>query len=269
MARQPRLDSVEERAVLDHLQTEHHRRTYHKPEVAKRRLSAPQCASALAIFVGWLLLFAAGIVVDTKPYRTAISPTAAALLETDNQAAATSAATAAPVDSPSKVAAWLVVVTCFLPLNLAWVCALASALGAFGNAANLADDGSTSRSRDTSNPFLSAVLRGFFVYLFMMSGLLLLDEAPFTHPTPEQYIRLGGFLSLFSFVVSYQPRLFNILIVWAFHRISVREGEEADAHSGDSSTIYAKQTTLEVAATRGPAANPHLADSPESTKAPT
>ena len=261
MASHPRLNSVEDRAVLDHLKAEH-RQAHHKAEVAKSRLSARQCAGALAMFVAWLALFAAGIVVDTKPYRTAISPSAAALLETANPGAATGAAPAVvgPVDPSLKAVAWLVVVTCFLPLNLAWVCALASGLGAFGNRANLADDRSTGRSHDSSNPFLSAVLRGFFVYLFMMSGLLVLDEAPFTHPTPEQYIRLAGFLSLFSFVVSYQPRLFNILIVWAFHRISVREGEDAEAQPGESSTIYAKQTTLEVAATHRPAAERHAAD---------
>jgi hypothetical protein len=95
----------------------------------------------------------------------------------------------------------------------------------FGNRANLGSDQRDTRSRDDSNPYLSAVLRGFFAYLFMTSGLLLLMMRPFSHPSPGQYIRLAGFLSLLCFVVSYQPRLFNTLIVWAFHRIEVREGK--------------------------------------------
>lgn len=277
MATQPRLNSIEDRAVLDHLKGEQHRRTPRRAEAPISRLTIKQSALAFVAFIAWLILFAAGIVVDTTPYRTLISPSGGAAPPVTERSAAPVAPSAAPVTPSvapvatqaapvaapvlpsSQVLAWFVVVTCYLPLNLAWVCALASALGAFGNLANLADDRGE-RPRDNSNPYLSALLRGFFVYLFMTSGLLLLDDAPFMHPTPEQYIRLAGFLSLFSFVVSYQPRLFNILIVWAFHRISVREGEEADEHSGDSSTIYAKQTTLEVAATRGPAADRHAAD---------
>jgi len=92
------------------------------------------------------------------------------------------------------------------------------------------------------------MLRGFFVYLFLTSGLLLLDDAPFSNPTPGQYIRLAGFLSLFSFVVSYQPRLFNKLIVWAFERIQMREGDDVNA----TDTLYAKKTTVELKATHTP-----------------
>ena len=141
------------------------------------------------------------------------------------------------------------VLICFLPINLAWICATASLLGAFGNRANLAEDHSGHRARDDTNPDLSAVLRGFFVYLFMASGLLLLDDAPFANPAPGQYIRLAGFLSLFSFVVSYQPRLFSVLIVWAFHRIQVREGEDAGSEKHGSQSTYSK-TTVAVAETQ-------------------
>jgi hypothetical protein len=151
----------------------------------------------------------------------------------------------------SKLTAWAVVLFCFLPLNLAWVCAAAGALGAFGSRANLSDDQTHRASRDNTNPYTSAVLRGFFVYLFMISGLLLLDDSPFSNPAPGQYIRLAGFLSLSSFVVSYQPRLFSMLIVWAFHRIQVREGDDTNLDKAGTDTLRAKKTTItEVTATQ-------------------
>jgi hypothetical protein len=127
----------------------------------------------------------------------------------------------------------------------------ASVLGALGEQANLSRLPMSHRGQLPSNPYVSATLRGFFVYLFLLSGLLLLDDAPFTTPTQGQYVRLSGFLSLFSFVVSYQPRLFNVLIVWAFHRIQVKEGDDpahtAIARHAQHVTHGEVHTTYEVA----------------------
>ena len=210
-----------------------------------------QCVIGLCVFVGWMLLFGSGILVDSAPYRVAISPTGAAALTPQTTPVGTAAAAS---DGLSLVRAWAVVLFCFLPLNLAWLCVAASTLGAFGSLANLGDDGATSRSRDTSNPYTSSILRGFFVYLFMMSGLMLLDDAPFSDAGPGQYIRLAGFLSLFSFVVSYQPKLFGSLIVSAFQRIQVRGGDNASSvavANSESDTVRAsvdvERGTVDVA----------------------
>lgn len=228
-------------------------------------LSLGESTLAFAVFVVWMALFAGGILVDTKPYRLEISASGVAALERasspQNESSAqggngSRAQATAPAGAPAggprptKAQAWIVVLLCFLPLNLAWICAASSTLGAFGNRANLSDDQISRRFRDLSNPYVSAVLRGFFIYLFMLSGLLLLDDAPFSNPAPGQYVRLAGFLSLFSFLVSYQPRLFSVLIVWAFQRIQVREGEteENGTEASLTDTVYAKRTTVEVAA---------------------
>jgi hypothetical protein len=77
----------------------------------------------------------------------------------------------------------------------------------------------------------------------MMSGLLLLDDAPFSDAGPGQYIRLAGFLSLFSFVVSYQPKLFGSLILSAFQRIQVRGGDNATHQQAISMTEQDTVTT--------------------------
>jgi hypothetical protein len=203
-----------------------------------------QCAIGLFVFVGWMLLFGAGILVDSAPYRVAISPTGAAALTP--QATPLGPVPAAATDAQSLIRAWAIVLFCFLPLNLAWLCVAASTLGAFGSLANLGDDGVPSRSRDTSNPYTSAILRGFFVYLFMMSGLMLLDDAPFSDAGPGQYIRLAGFLSLFSFVVSYQPKLFGSLIVSAFQRIQVRGGDNASSQALTSSEADTVRASVDV-----------------------
>lgn len=198
-------------------------------------LSWLESVLGFSVFVVWLALFGGGILVDTEPHRIAISPEGASRLRDEGRVPESTAKTgdAASPAPRAPVAAsrshwarsWFVVLTCFLPLNLAWLCLSSSTLGAVGNLANLSDDHEKQRSPDTSNPLMSAVLRGFFVYLFLMSGLLVLDNAPFSNAGPSQYIRLAGFLSLFSFVVSYQPHLFSSLILSAFERIQVRAGD--------------------------------------------
>ena len=206
-----------------------------------------ECLIGFVVLLCWMLLFGGGILVDTEPYRIAISPSgAAALAAGDTASNAAARVVAAATDRPSLLVSWLVVLCCFLPLNLAWLCVASSTLGAFGNLANLGDDGMGTRSRDTTNPYVSSVLRGFFVYLFMMSGLLLLDDAPFSDAGPGQYIRLAGFLSLFSFVVSYQPKLFGSLILSAFQRIQVRGGDNAAPHAMASSEQDTVRASVDV-----------------------
>ena len=220
-----------------------------------RPLSLLHGVGGFLVLVVWLALFGAGIMVDTTPYRKAISADAEEKLRVEGEPATTDAtalqapaalpvadATSArpPAHVPGMLESWLVVFFCFLPLNLAWLCVSASTLGTVGNLANLSDDRDTQQPRDKSNPLLSAILRGFFVYLFLMSGLLLLDHAPFSNAGPNQYIRLAGFLSLFSFVVSYHPHLFGTLIVSAFERLQVRAGDR----NGGGSTIVQEHTSV-------------------------
>ena len=70
---------------------------------------------------------------------------------------------------------------------------------------------------------MSGLLRGLFVYLFFISGLMLFDDKPFSSPGPGQYIRLAGFVSLISFLVNYRPHLFATISDWAYERINTRK----------------------------------------------
>ena len=172
------------------------------------------------MFTAWILLFGVGILIDTAPYRAALAAT-------------------------PTLRGSVVVIFCYLPLNLVWLCAAASALGAFGNRANLTNDRAGWKLRDNNSPYVAAVIRGFFAYLFLISGLLLLDDQPFTNPAAAQYVRLAGFLSLVSFVISYQPRFFNKLITSALHRIEAREGgEDQPKGNTESDTVHAVRTEV-------------------------
>jgi hypothetical protein len=202
-------------------------------------LSRSESLLSLVVFALWLGIFGGGILVDTEPYRRAISAGGVAALEAIGSGGASSAApvaasgaagqgsvTSALVGAaagaqaaPGLLESWVAVLLWFLPLNLALLCAISGVLGAFGSRANLHDDEARRAARDETSPYISALLRGFFVYLITISGLLLLDDAPLSAPTPGQYIRLAGLLSLFSFVVNYNPAIFSRLLVLAAERM--------------------------------------------------
>ena len=214
---------------------------------ARRGLRHFEGASSFLVFVLWLVLFAAGILVDTRPYREHISPSAVVAMETPSAPGVPSQpARPGTAHAGSIFTAWLIVLFCYMPLNLAWLCATSSTLGSLGSRANLSDDSINVASVDATNPYVSALLRGFFVYLFLTSGLLLLDETPFSSPSPGQYIRLAGFLSLFSFVLSYQPQLFTALIDSAFQRIQVRGRERDHETSVTESAIVSRRQETET-----------------------
>jgi hypothetical protein len=247
-----------------HRQASHHGSPARHAD-GRQTLSAFECGTAVGVFIAWIALFAVGILVDTEPYRRVISPTAVTKLATEatgaqRQEAAKAAAPAPPVSSRSGLMkSWAIVIFCFLPVNLVWLCATSSTLGAFGNRANLTNDRAGRQARDNNNPYIAAVLRGFFAYLFLISGLLLLDDAPFSNPAPAQYVRLAGFLSLLSFVISYQPRFFNTLIVWAFHRIQAREGQENEDSGKTSTDTHAFRKTVEIKETHSTQSTPTIA----------
>ena len=166
------------------------------------RLRTAERFLALLILGLWLNLFASGILVDSSPFRCVISPAGVQLLQNDPTRINNNTDVCKDYKNGSVAISWFMVLFLFLPLNLALICITSGVLGTFGSIANLHDD-QQSFLYDQSNPYISGLLRGFFVYLFFISGLLLFDDEPFSNPSPGKYIRLAGFLSLFSFVVNY------------------------------------------------------------------
>jgi predicted secreted protein len=211
------------------------------------KLKRVECFFAIIVFVFWLALFAGGITVDTRSSRCLISEGGVKALEEEAKYKNNPCGQFDVITKTMLFRASVIVLLWFLPINLALICATAGALGSFGNRADLSDDKSPPPSRDDSNPYISAMLRGLFVYLIMISGLLVLDVNPFFNPSPGQYIRLAGFLSLFSFVLSYQPRVFRKIIVWTYHRIEEKEGPGTPSERAGINVHYEKETTHESA----------------------
>lgn len=211
------------------------------------RLSTYGRVGALLCFLLWLAIFAGGILIDTEPYRMIISPGGVAALAGEEADPAMVAAAVLGERSFQEMAtAWAVVMIWFLPLNLALLCTVAAVLGAFGSVANLESDQVGYSGRDRTNPYISALLRGFFVYLIMISGLLLLDHEPFSNPGPEQYIRLAGLLSMVAFMVNYNPQVFNRLLSLASERVESRNGfkETEETHLGATRLQIERETQV-------------------------
>ncbi len=195
---------------------------------------------ALATILSWIFLFGYGLVIDTEAHRVKITRLVAAMADTTTAApsgseiaktdtttaAAPGAQTDAPEEHEDATAATLfflgsVVFFFYTPTNLALLCMLAGLMGALGRGAHLHPMGNLNKRKqpraeqevalpfDAINPYLSGIIRGFFVYIILISGSLILFDNPFTNPTADGYARLAGMLSLLSFIMSYNPLIYG------------------------------------------------------------
>lgn len=133
-----------------------------------------------------------------------------------------------------KLWSFFVVLICFTPLNLALLCCTAGVLGAVGRWLQLSIQENPD-ARDNRHPFLSAVVRGLFVFLIVISGTLVLLENPIlSTASPGQYVRFAGLLSLTSFVVNYDPRVFLTLFDQVRERLQERSERSASDEEGEA-----------------------------------
>jgi hypothetical protein len=147
----------------------------------------------------WFILFGAGLLIDTGPYRQNIK---------------------AGVFDVRDVAATMFFYT---PLNVAVLTLLAGFAG--GCLSNVTyshwgtgaiEDVGEGRIKTrmlflTESPFAST-MRSFVVYLGVITGLYITTNGPFENPTSEQYVRFAGMISLLSFLVGYDPTRFQDFI---------------------------------------------------------
>lgn len=223
----------------------------------------------------WLVLFTIGITVDSAPYRENVSPSGAAAIGGSTEADTVEIvpewskgefvdpslgegeegdqsrskggfwALLSAVGSPlgsffSVLGSFLMVVISFTPTNLALICCTAGVIGAAGRRLQLSTDPDRD-NRDRSHPLLSAFVRGLFVFLIAISGILVLLEDPILGTaSPGQYIRFAGLLSLTSFIVNYDPTVFVLLVDQVRERIQERsEGDLTGEKKGDEEKMEA------------------------------
>jgi hypothetical protein len=144
---------------------------------------------ALAV-LAWMTVFLLGTLVNSAPYRDRFA-----------------GFTGEPL---SVVGDGVIVGLTYTLSNVGFLCLLASLLGSFGATANLGVDCEGEIEEDRSAPRISALLRGFLVYLALLAGVLVFAETP-AAPTQTQYVRLAGVTSLVAFAVNYKPALFATL----------------------------------------------------------
>jgi hypothetical protein len=155
----------------------------------------------------WTVVFVTGCFVNTFPVQDRIQ-------DADYRAG----------DYFQFVYDWFLMIFFWTWSNLVFICCLASIVGEYGRAA-------TSTNGVKVN-YRAAIIRGFFVYLLMLTGQLVVSgsfEAPAGVGQPARdnlvsldtahFFRLTAFASLVSFMIGYNPQLFSLLIS-KFERMS-------------------------------------------------
>ena len=174
----------------------------------------------LAVVLVWLIIFISGILINSEPYRNVITGEGNNLTTGWNE--------------PGLVFAWFVVIFSYTPSNLLMLSVFAGMIGAISRIAKLhvTKVGEEEIPSDKTSPIMSGVLRGMFIYLLMLSGLLVLDEAALTEPSQDQYARLAGIVSLFCFLISYDPSRFRSLLDRGFSKLEGRNGNAESKGNG-------------------------------------
>jgi hypothetical protein len=172
-----------------------------KKKKQKNGLTPSQKVLTFVMIVVWMLIFIGGIIVNSAPYREIVSSHSYASI---NDAEPTQ-------QQPDIIIAWLMVIFFYTPTNILILCMCAGLLGALSRISKLhvRVGGEPDLASDKTNPLISGLLRGIFVYLILISGVLVINEEPFTNPSQIQYLRLAGLLSLLSFLLNYNPSRFR------------------------------------------------------------
>ena len=154
----------------------------------------------LACIITWVLLFSAGLFVETKSLR----------------------------DELTKAFSFGDLVTvclCYTPTNAALLTCLAGLAGGISSRLTygrfVEDPVGIGVSEKltvtdvlvrTENP-IASLLRSFIVYFIFVAGLAIASpQNPFSEPTQDQYFRFAAMVSVLGFVVGYDPSVFNNFI---------------------------------------------------------
>lgn len=178
---------------------------------------------AVALLV-WYLIFGAGLLVETVEYRMLLAPRS--LGKQLGKELVTVPGQSSNADGSSSTGhakqlaltgenfqAFVVSLLCFTPLNIAILALISGLLGGCESniaLATMSEDQMAEMLRRNprrqwhlQEPPVSAAIRGFVVYLCVIGGLYVAMDDPFRDPTPAQYIRLAGMVSILAFLLGY------------------------------------------------------------------
>jgi hypothetical protein len=140
--------------------------------------------------VGWITLAIAGVAIPTKPYIDLVG-------------------TGTGMGVLHGAWAFFVMITCYTFTNIAFLCCLSAVIGAVGRSARIDDAARVGAETDFRTLSIAAIIRGFFMYILIVSGTLILSDQKFDDISIQQYLKLAGLVSLLSFAVGYDPTLFG------------------------------------------------------------
>ena len=137
----------------------------------------------------WILVFLPGLTINSQPYREQI------------------------LQGNVTIHSFLTVMLTYTISNVALLCCLAGVIGAATRriTAKPAEQ-RTLDEKPVFNAVFTGVTRGFSVYLLLLAGVYAATPDPFSAPTPEQYVRMAGTISLMAFTVNYEPDLFQTIV---------------------------------------------------------
>jgi hypothetical protein len=164
----------------------------------QRPLTRNEAVVCILAISAWVILTAAGVAVPTKPSIDLIS------------------AANGKTTMLEFVRAWFLVVTCYTFTNIALLCCVSAVIGAIGRSARIDDVERNDPATDLRTLCISGMIRGFFMFIVVLSGTLILSDQKYDDITIEQYLKLAGLVSLLSFTIGYDPHLF----VTFFERVS-------------------------------------------------
>jgi hypothetical protein len=178
----------------------------------------------------WVVLFAAGGIIGTQPYRDRLTH---------------------PGDFATALKLWFIVLTCYTATNVAMLCGLSSFLGTLGRRTRIGGNERVDQSGEPMRQYTAALVRGFFVFIAMVSGTMALTgPTTFTNTSPETYLRLAATASLVSFLAGYKPQLFNRLQGrlddWVVEKPDATEHAAAAIESSGESSAHVRSRAIAV-----------------------
>lgn len=177
------------------------------------RLTA-EILQILAAILLWLILFAIGIFVDSGPHRTAIQLGDGGLA--------------------AQAFHWVAAILAYTLTNVALLSINSAVLGAATRRLENIFLARPMEPAPLSYPYAAAALRGFFVYLMAVSGLIFMVEGLFKSivTSADAYIRISGGISMVAFLIGYSPELFARILSRLATLLEEHAGRKAPAEAG-------------------------------------
>jgi hypothetical protein len=166
----------------------------------KKLLVFPTIPLGIVAIACWIVLFGLGLFINSGIYRNTLT-------------------------SDFNWNQFAMSILTYTPTNIAMLCLVSALSGGCAsnlvvmnledtigtNVQSLEGDKLNSHVYMKENPF-SSLLRGVVVYFAFLAGVYIASNAPFSNPTPEQYAKTAGAISLLSFAVGYDPTIFRSII---------------------------------------------------------